>query len=133
MSVNALKALDRPFTRFLISGGVNTVLTYLVYLALIPVMAYTLAYSASYVAGIVIAYVINTRFVFQARMQARSALLYPLVYVAQYAAGVALLALLVEGLGLDERLAPAAVIVLTIPLTFVLSRAIIKGGPRAAR
>ena len=126
-----IERLNRPFTRFLISGGVNTALTYLIYLALIPFMAYTLAYSASYVAGIVIAYVINTRFVFQARMQARSALLYPLVYVAQYVAGVVLLALLVEILGVDERIAPAAVIVLTIPLTFVLSRVIIKGGLRA--
>jgi putative flippase GtrA len=125
--MNALKTLDRPFTRFLISGGVNTALTYLVYLALVPLMAYTLAYSASYVAGIVIAYVINTRFVFQARMQARSALLYPLVYVAQYVAGVVLLALLVEVLGVDERIAPAAVIILTIPLTFILSRVIIQG------
>jgi Predicted membrane protein len=129
--MNALKTLDRPFTRFLISGGINTALTYLIYLALVPFMAYTLAYSASYVAGIVIAYVINTRFVFQARMQARSALLYPLVYVAQYAAGVVLLALLVEALGVDERIAPAAVIVLTIPLTFILSRVIIRGGLRA--
>jgi len=129
--MNALRTLDRPFTRFLISGGINTALTYLIYLALVPFMAYTLAYSVSYVAGIVIAYVINTRFVFQARMQARSALLYPLVYVAQYAAGVVLLALLVEALGLDERIAPAAVIVLTIPLTFILSRVIIRGGLRA--
>lgn len=126
-----IERLDRPFTRFLISGGVNTALTYLIYLALIPFMAYTLAYSASYVAGIVIAYVINTRFVFQARMQARSALLYPLVYVAQYAAGVVLLALLVEVLRVDERIAPAAVIVLTIPLTFFLSRVIIRGSLRA--
>ena len=126
-----IERLDRPFTRFLISGGINTALTYLIYLALVPFMAYTLAYSVSYVAGIVIAYVINTRFVFQARMQARSALLYPLVYVAQYAAGVVLLALLVEALGLDERIAPAAVIVLTIPLTFILSRVIIRGGLRA--
>ena len=129
--MHILKTLDRPFTRFLLSGGVNTALTYLIYLALIPLMAYSLAYSVSYVAGIVIAYVINTRFVFQARMQVKSALLYPLVYVVQYAASVLLLVLLVETLGVDERLAPILIIVLTIPLTFVLSRLIIKGGRRA--
>lgn len=125
-----LTRFDHPFTRFLISGGINTGLTYLIYLALIPLMAYSLAYSVSYVTGIVIAYVINTRFVFQAKMQVKSALLYPLVYVVQYVAGVLLLVLLVENLGVDERLAPILIIILTTPLTFILNRVIIKGGLR---
>jgi putative flippase GtrA len=119
--------ISSEFVRYVIVGGANTVITYLAYLALLPVMSYPLAYSLTYAAGIVIAYVLNARFVFRQPLRWRSALSFPLVYVMQYLAGIALLAVLVETLHVGADIAPALVIAITVPLTFVLSRLIIKG------
>ena len=53
------------------------------------------------------------------------AALFPLVYLAQYLAGTLLLIVLVDVLHLPKTLGPLAVIVLTLPLTYVLSRHLI--------
>ena len=110
------------FLRFLISGGVNTATTYAFYLALLHVTGYKLAYSIAYVFGIVLSFVINRFFVFQTHRGWRSMLLFPLVYLAQYLVSLGVVWIWVEYLHLMKELAPLIAIVITIPLTFVLSR-----------
>jgi putative flippase GtrA len=110
------------FLRFLISGGVNTVTTYAVYLALLQVTGYKLAYSIAYVFGIVLSFVINRFFVFQTHRGWRSMLLFPLVYLAQYVVSLGVVWAWVECFHLMKELAPLVAVVITIPLTFVLSR-----------
>lgn len=115
------------FVRYAVAGGVNTVITYLAYLLLLPVMSYAAAYTLTYLAGIALAYYLNARFVFHQPLRLKSAVQFPLVYVVQYGAGIGLLAFFVETLHLSADLAPALVIAVTVPVTFILSRVIIKG------
>lgn len=110
------------FLRFLISGGVNTATTYALYLALIQVTGYKAAYTIAYVSGIMLAFVINRFFVFQAHRGWRSMLLFPFVYLAQYGVSLAVVWAWVERLHFMKELAPLVAIMITIPLTFVLSR-----------
>ena len=110
------------FLRFLISGGVNTAATYAVYLVLLGVMGYKLAYTVAYVFGIALAFVINRLFVFQTHRGWRSMVLFPFVYLAQYLVSLAVIWAWVERLHLPKQVAPLIAIVITIPLTFVLSR-----------
>ena len=49
-------------------------------------------------------------------------MLYPFVYFAQYIFGMLLLWLVVSQLGLSVKLGPLIVVILTIPLTYWLSR-----------
>ncbi len=119
--------LSAEFMRYVIVGGTNTALTYLIYRLLLLLLAYAVAYTAAYLCGIVIAYVLNARFVFHQPFRWRAAVRFPLVYVVQYGAGVALLAFAVDTLHVSDELAPLVVIAVTVPLTFVLSRLIIKG------
>ena len=112
----------RPFLRFLLSGGVNTVLTYAVYLLLMKFMPYWLAYSVSFAGGIGMAYALNRLFVFGEHRGALSLLGLPLVYGIQYVIGLLLLWLWVAVAGLDARLGPLATIGVTVPLTFILTR-----------
>lgn len=109
------------FFRFLVSGGVNTAVTYGIYLLLLPILAYQFSYSIAYVAGIVISYLLNRIFVFRSHRGVRSVLLFPLVYVVQYGFGLLLLWVLVDKLKLSAMIAPLAVILLTIPLTYLLT------------
>src|SRR5262249_1315331 len=105
----------------------NTGITYLAYLLLLPVMPYGTAYTLTYIAGIGLGYYLNARFVFQQPLKWSKALQFPLVYVAQFLASAGLLYLLVDLVHISEVIGPAVVIACTVPLTFVLSRVIIKG------
>jgi len=111
--------------RFLLGGASTTVVSYAIYLVLLSWLPYVFAYSIAYVSGIVWSYFANTLFVFRRALSVTRAALFPLVYLAQYLAGTLLLIVLVDVLRLPKTLAPLAVIVLTLPLTYVLSRHLI--------
>ncbi|WP_373696686.1 GtrA family protein [Microvirga yunnanensis] len=109
----------------MLGGAANTALSYAVFLLLQQFMKPTAAYSAAYVLGIVFSYLINTTFVFRQRRSVRSALKFPFVYIAQYFVGLAILSILTY-FGLDSRIAMLVVIAVSVPLTFVLSRFVLK-------
>ncbi len=122
----AAKLADPEFLKFVLVGLANTGLTYLLYAALAIVLPYTLAYSITYVLGIVFSYLVNSLFVFKERLSFAKAFQFPLVYLVQYLVNVLLLKLLVELLGVHKLIAPVLIIAVTIPITFFLSRKIIK-------
>ncbi|WP_050483065.1 GtrA family protein [Pseudomonas sp. Ant30-3] len=110
------------FARFLVSGGVNTVLTYGAYLLLLKMFSYKIAYTISYLAGILLAFTLNRYFVFKSHQGAKSALLFPFIYVIQYVLSIVIIWAWVEKFGLNIAAAPLISIILTIPVTFILSR-----------
>ena len=112
-------------TRFLLVGMTNTLFSYGLYRLLLLAMPYIAAYTLSYCAGIVLSYFLNVHFVFKKRPSLASFLKFPFVYALQYGLGVAVLWLLVRA-GMDPKLAMAGVIVVTIPITFLASRFILK-------
>ncbi len=115
------------FIRFLLAGGFNTGLTYAMYLLLLQWVSYLPAYGISYVLGIVVSYVLNSRVVFHTAMSLTGMLKFPLVYLVQYAMGSVLLWLLVERLGMSRDYALLPVIIITVPLTFALTRWVLTG------
>lgn len=119
---------DPEFRRFLLAGLFNTGFGYLLYLAFNLFADYRLAYTLSYCVGIVVAYAVSTIFVFKRPWSWRRLLAYPSVYAIQYFAGLALIWLLVGTFGFAETWAPLVILPATIPLTFAISRFIIKGG-----
>lgn len=119
--------LSSRFLRFIVSGGVNTAITYGIYLVLLQIITYQISYSIAYVSGIAVSYALNRSFVFRNHHGLRSILLFPLVYVAQYALGMLLLWLWVEMAGLSDKVAPLIVVAVTLPLTYVLSRFVFMG------
>ncbi len=110
--------------RYVVAGVVNTAVTYAIYLALLQAMPYAWAYTVAFAAGIAIAYVLQSRYVFAAAASWRTFLAFPLVYVVQYAVGVVALRMLVESGLASRELAAVAVLAVTVPIGFVLSRAL---------
>jgi len=108
--------------RFVALGGVNAVVTYLIYLALLRWTGYAIAYTVSYVLGIAISYVMNSMVVFRTRMSVRSAAAFPLVYLFQYLVGLALVAAQIELLAVPAWLAPWIATAVLIPASFFLTR-----------
>ncbi|AIQ49621.1 polysaccharide synthesis protein GtrA [Paenibacillus sp. FSL R7-0273] len=120
------KLLSKEFLKFVISGGINTLTTYLMYLLLLAFFDYSLSYTLSYVSGIFLSYYLNTVFVFKEKVALGKFLKFPIVYLVQYLVNIMMLYVLVEHLHLSTGIVPLIVIVITIPITYVLSRLIIK-------
>lgn len=110
------------FVRFLMSGGVNTILTYALYLALIQALPYKLSYSISFIVGIILAYCLSRFFVFRVKSNLSTITLFPLIYLLQYLLGLAVVSFWGDVLHFHKAIAPLAAIVVTIPITFLLSR-----------
>lgn len=117
--------LRAEFVRFLLVGATNTAFSYALFWLLYKAMPYLAAYTVAYCAGIVLSYFLNVHFVFRARRSLASFLRFPFVYLIQYGLGALVLWLLVKA-GLDPRLAMVGVIVVTIPVTFLASRFVLK-------
>ncbi len=125
-----MKFFDTEFKRFLAAGAFNTIAGYAMYLAFHLVLDYRLAYTASYLIGIPVSYWINTKFVFRSTWSWKRLAAFPSVYLMQYVLGLALIWLFVDHLDIPEKIAPLLAVPVTVPLTFLASRFIIKGNPR---
>lgn len=121
--MNVVRRLaENRFFRFLVTGALNTIVTFGIYVVLKTVFNYQIAYLLSFLSGILFAYFMNVVFVFKKSLSLRTFIRFPFVYVIQYIAGAILLELLVHMLGFSATFAPLFVIVFTLPLTFLLSR-----------
>jgi putative flippase GtrA len=114
--------------RFGLAGGINFVLTYFLYLLCLRFVTYSLAYTISYLAGILISYWLSSQFVFQERMRLSKALQFPLIYLTLYLITLGLLYLLIECAHVPRQFAPLLALFFTIPTAYLLSRFVIKGG-----
>ena len=122
-----MKFINWEFSRFIVIGFVNSVLTYVIYLFFHLFMEYRIAYSVSYITGIFTSYYLNSRYVFMYKFNFIKALQYPVVYMVQYVIGVSSLYVFVEMFNISEIVAPILTVLITMPVTFYLSRTIIKG------
>ncbi len=123
------KFTEIKWVRFLLSGFLNTGLSYLVYIALLPLVAYKIAYTLSFVSGIVISYFLSALWVFKQPAALRSFLLFPLVYVAQYLFGLIGMYVLVEILRIPDWIAPLVLLPLSVPLSFLIARWVFRSQP----
>jgi putative flippase GtrA len=113
------------WVRFVVGGLLNTGVAYVCYLGLNPFLDYQLAFLIAYVGGVAFSYFFNSKVVFRARMSWGGFMTYPLVYLIQYAVSALALGFFVEKIGIPEVAAPIIVAVMTLPLTYILSKAVI--------
>jgi putative flippase GtrA len=114
------------FPRFAISGGINTALTYSMYLLLLHYFPYNASYTMSYLAGLAFAYLMNRFYVFKCHQGLKSLILLPLVYLVQYLINMLVIWLWITVIGFAVRLAPLAAMVITVPMTYILSKCIFR-------
>jgi putative flippase GtrA len=124
-SWRAREGIAAQFARFLLVGLANTGIGYAVFLLALPTSGYQPAYAMAYVAGMVVAYLFNSMFVFRRSLSIATAARYPLVYVVQYASGALVLHGLVNWLGVDARWAALLALAASVPVSFVLNRLVL--------
>ena len=114
--------LKTVMTKFIFSGVINTCFTWGLYLVLLIVVDYSLAYVLSFVSGIAIALVLNSQFVFKTTLTFKKAAGFVAAYGLQLVAGILILQLLDEYTSVSPVIAPLCVMVFTVPLSFLMSR-----------
>lgn len=110
------------FFLFVMSGGLNTAVTYGIYLVLLQLMPYQFSYTIAYVSGIAVSYALNRAFVFRSHQGFRSVLLLPFVYFAQYCLGILVVWIWIEKAHMSSVVAPLAAALIAVPFTYFLSR-----------
>ncbi|AOY67065.1 GtrA family protein [Xanthomonas euvesicatoria pv. euvesicatoria] len=112
--------------RFLLGGALNTGLTLALYWVLLDFMYYQWAYLASFCAGILLSYLINTRYVFRAQHSWLKFAAFPVIYLVTYAVGALALKISVGHLGVPAAVGPLISIVVTLPVSFILSKLLLQ-------
>ena len=110
--------------RFVAQGLANLVLTSLIYLLALRWLSYPAAYTVAFMFGILFAYVVNRSFVFRAAGSRRAVLAFIGTYLFIYAVGLTITTLLQPRIG--SEIALGAALLVTVPLSFLMSRWIFK-------
>ena len=117
----ALDGLPR-FVRFLLTGGLNTAVSYSVYLLLLGPIGYRWAYITSFVFGIGLSYAMLRWFVFQNAGRKHAWALVAATQLGQFVVGLAVVELWAGVLGWPKALAALASVAVCVPLTYAVHR-----------
>jgi len=111
---------------FLISGLINSFITYLIYLFFLLVLSfpYLISYSITYVIGIILGYFLNLHFVFKNKNKPNAMLYYPFLYMVNYVLNISLLKMIVSRFEINQELAPLLISFLTSVPMYLISKLI---------
>ncbi|MBN5656600.1 flippase GtxA [Staphylococcus aureus] len=114
--------------KFIIVVGINTLNYYVVYLLLLKLLhiEYMISHITGFLVAFVISYYLNCYFVYRVKPTWRKFISFPITQIVNVSLQTVLLYVFVSWLNLPAEIAPFAGLVITIPITFVLSKWILK-------
>ncbi|WP_407803717.1 flippase GtxA [Staphylococcus aureus] len=114
--------------KFIIVGGINTLNYYVVYLLLLKLLhiEYMISHITGFIVAFVISYYLNCYFVYRVKPTWRKFISFPIMQIVNVSLQTVLLYVFVSWLNLPAEIAPFAGLIITIPITFILSKWILK-------
>ncbi|HDL9020603.1 TPA: flippase GtxA [Staphylococcus aureus] len=114
--------------KFIIVGGINTLNYYVVYLLLLKLLhiEYMISHITGFLVAFVISYYLNCYFVYRVKPIWRKFISFPITQIVNVSLQTVLLYVFVSWLNLPAEIAPFAGLIITIPITFILSKWILK-------
>ncbi|AJP23573.1 TPA: flippase GtxA [Staphylococcus aureus] len=114
--------------KFIIVGGINTLNYYVVYLLLLKLLhiEYMISHITGFIVAFVISYYLNCYFVYRVKPTWRKFISFPITQIVNVSIQTVLLYVFVSWLNLPAEIAPFAGLIITIPITFILSKWILK-------
>ncbi|HDA0588420.1 TPA: flippase GtxA [Staphylococcus aureus] len=114
--------------KFIIVGGINTLNYYVVYLLLLKLLhiEYMISHITGFLVAFVISYYLNCYFVYRVKPTWRKFISFPITQIVNVSLQTVLLYVFVSWLYLPAEIAPFAGLIITIPITFILSKWILK-------
>lgn len=114
-----------PFARFLFVGVSNTALTFAIYEALLPLSTYRLAFTLSFIVGLVFTGLLNIKIVFSTSLTATTIASFVVYYCIYYLLNMAALSLTIEAGGVPAAIAPILTLLVLTPINFLCSKFVI--------
>ncbi|CAC6953275.1 Putative sugar translocase in surface polysaccharides biosynthesis [Staphylococcus aureus] len=123
-----LTQMHAEILKFIIVGGINTLNYYVVYLLLLKLLhiEYMISHITGFLVAFMISYYLNCYFVYRVKPTWRKFISFPITQIVNVSLQTVLLYVFVSWLNLPAEIAPFAGLVITIPITFVLSKWILK-------
>ncbi|PNZ61431.1 GtrA family protein [Staphylococcus aureus] len=114
--------------KFIIVGGINTLNYYVVYLLLLKLLhiEYMISHITGFIVAFVISYYLNCYFVYRVKPTWRKFISFPITQIVNVSLQTVSLYVFVSWLNLPAEIAPFAGLIITIPITFILSKWILK-------
>ncbi|NDR09696.1 flippase GtxA [Staphylococcus aureus] len=114
--------------KFIIVVGINTLNYYVVYLLLLKLLhiEYMISHITGFLVAFVISYYLNCYFVYRVKPTWRKFISFPITQIVNVSLQTVLLYVFVSWLNLPAEIAPFAGLIITIPITFILSKWILK-------
>ncbi|HDP2278811.1 TPA: flippase GtxA [Staphylococcus aureus] len=114
--------------KFIIVGGINTLNYYVVYLLLLKLLhiEYMISHITGFLVAFVISYYLNCYFVYRVKPTWKKFISFPITQIVNVSLQTVLLYVFVSWLNLPAEIAPFAGLIITIPITFILSKWILK-------
>lgn len=123
------RLLGTDALRFLVFGALNTGATLVLYQIFLFFLPPRAAYTTMFACGILISAGLYSRFVFANTLQWRLLTAYTLFHLSSYLVGLCILALCVELVDIDSRIAILVVIAIMTPLNFLGARLTLRRSP----
>ncbi len=123
-----IKVLNKDIFRFILTGGLNTFDYYLVYLILFQNidLNYLTAHIIAFLTSAFISFFVTTKYTFKETITLKKFIMFPLTFLPNLIISILFTVLLVDFNILSETYASLMAMFLAIPVTFLVSKKIIK-------
>lgn len=120
----------REFNAFFIVGVVNTGIYYGLYLGGLHALhlQYVIAHFTAVVISMAVSFLLNSYFTFSVKPTWKKFFLFPVTQLVNIGVTFIVLYVLVEWLRINSSIAPLAAMVVTVPITFIVTGRVLKAG-----
>ncbi|MCD8821387.1 GtrA family protein [Staphylococcus gallinarum] len=114
--------------KFIIVGGINTIDYYIVYLFLLKILGlnYLISHLTGFIVSFIISYYLNCYFVYKVTPTWKKFIQFPITQVINMGMQTLLLYIFVQWFQVSSVIAPFVGLIITIPITFILSKYILR-------
>ncbi|RIL33795.1 GtrA family protein [Staphylococcus gallinarum] len=114
--------------KFIIVGGINTIDYYIVYLFLLKILGlnYLISHLSGFIVSFIISYYLNCYFVYKVTPTWKKFIQFPITQVINMGMQTLLLYIFVQWFQVSSVIAPFVGLIITIPITFILSKYILR-------
>lgn len=118
----------REFITFAIVGVINTATYYSFYLVGLKALglAYMIAHFSAVILSMVISFFLNSYITYKVKPTWKKFLMYPITQLVNIVVTAILLYILVDGLHVNSTIAPIGALIITVPVTFVVTGKVLK-------
>lgn len=111
--------------RFIITGVVSTLTTYVVYWVLLPFLNHSVAFLVGYIVAVIVNYIMTTSFTFKVKATKKNGLGFIVSNIINFILSEAFLNLFIY-LGVSKQWAPIPMYAICIPINFLIVRYVMK-------